>query len=131
MSSETFGEITLEKDTRQRNLMQALKKVEANKGSCGVDGMETSELRAYFKSNPGKLHTEQILQGTFKPSPIRGGFTSQKDNGGATSLGDTHGNRPLCATGAIALVLSEEYREKIFVDQQLWVQDPTGTAGKP
>ena len=36
--------------------MQALKKVEANKGSCGVDGMETSELRAYFKSNPGKLY---------------------------------------------------------------------------
>ncbi len=46
--------------------MQALKKVEANKGSCGVDGMETSELRAYFKSNPGKL-TEQILQGTSGP----------------------------------------------------------------
>ncbi len=44
--------------------MQALKKVEANKGSCGVDGMETSELRAYFKSNPGKL-TEQILQRYF------------------------------------------------------------------
>ena len=48
--------------------MQALKKVEANKGSCGVDGMETSELRAYFKSNPGKL-TEQILQGTFRKGP--------------------------------------------------------------
>ena len=65
MSSETFGEITLRKDTRQRgNLMRALKKVEANKGSCGVDGMETSELSLLQKSNPGKL-TEQILQGTF------------------------------------------------------------------
>ena len=50
--------------------MQALKKVEANKGSWVLTAWETSELRAYFKSNPGKL-TEQILQGTFKPSPIR------------------------------------------------------------
>lgn len=74
MSNETFGEITLERILARGNLMQALKKVEANKGSCGVDGMETSELRAYFKSNPGKL-TEQILQGTFKP------FTSQKTTG--------------------------------------------------
>ena len=79
MSSETFGEITLERILARGNLMQALKKVEANKGSCGVDGMETSELRAYFKSNPGKL-TEQILQGTFKPSPIRR-VTSQKTTG--------------------------------------------------
>ena len=42
MSSETFGEITLERILARGNLMQALKKVEANKGSCGVDGMETS-----------------------------------------------------------------------------------------
>ena len=61
--------------------MQALKKVEANKGSCGVDGMETSELRAYFKSNPGKL-TEQILQGYFlSPLAYKEGFTSQKTTG--------------------------------------------------
>ena len=39
MSSETFGEITLERILARGNLMQALKKVEANKGSCGVDGM--------------------------------------------------------------------------------------------
>ena len=59
VSSETFGEITLERILARGNLMQALKKVEANKGSCGVDGMETSELRAYFKSNPlGNLQSK-------------------------------------------------------------------------
>ena len=45
--------------------MQALKKVEANKKVHAVlTAWETSELRAYFKSNPGKL-TEQILQRYF------------------------------------------------------------------
>ncbi len=48
MSSETFGEITLERILARGNLMQALKKVEANKGSCGA---------------------EQILQGTFRKGP--------------------------------------------------------------
>ena len=112
MSSETFGEITLERILARGNLMQALKKVEANKGSCGVDGMETSELRAYFKSNPGKL-TEQILQGTFKPSPIRRVYIP-KDNGEQRPWGiPTVIDR--FVQQAIALVLSEEY-EKIFVD---------------
>ncbi len=80
--------------------MQALKKVEANKGSCGVDGMETSELRAYFKSNPGKL-TEQILQGTFRKGPANriwnvGMFTGTAlvPNGMPGGVRGTGNNRP-------------------------------------
>lgn len=112
MSSETFGEITLERILARENLLEALKKVEANKGSCGVDGMETSELRSYFKSNPGKL-TRQILQGRFQASPIRRVYIP-KDNGEQRPLGiPTVIDR--FVQQAIALVLSEEY-EKIFVD---------------
>ena len=88
--------------------------------------METSELRAYFKSNPGKL-TEQILQGTFKPLAYKEGLHPKRQRG-ATSLGDTHGNRPLCATGNS---LSTEARN---TKRFLWItamgSDPTGTAGK-
>ncbi len=67
MSSETFGEITLERILARGNLMQALKKVEANKGSCGVDGMETSELRAYFKSNPWETYRANSFKVLLSP----------------------------------------------------------------
>ena len=36
--------------------MQALKKVEANKGSCGVDGMETSELESLLQIKPWETY---------------------------------------------------------------------------
>jgi RNA-directed DNA polymerase len=45
MSSEAFETITLEGILAPKNLYQALLKVEANKGSAGVDGMGTGELR--------------------------------------------------------------------------------------
>ena len=59
MSSEAFETITLEGILAPKNLYQALLKVEANKGSAGVDGMGTGELRKYFLEHPGEL-TDKI-----------------------------------------------------------------------
>ena len=112
MSNETFGEITLERILVKENLKRAIKKVEANKGACGVDGMQTSELRAYMRENPGKL-TGEILQGTYQAAPIKRVYIA-KENGEQRPLGiPTVVDR--LVQQAVALVLSEEC-EKVFVD---------------
>ena len=50
-----FTEITLEAILSRENLTLALKRVEANKGAPGVDGMTTEELRKYIFEHPVKL----------------------------------------------------------------------------
>ena len=58
MSSEAFKAITLDRILARRNLWEAMKKVQANKGSPGVDGMKTEELKEYFFENPGKTDSD-------------------------------------------------------------------------
>ena len=52
-----FKGITLEAILSQQNLAEALKRVEANKGAPGVDGMRTDELRDYIYQHPGESRT--------------------------------------------------------------------------
>lgn len=54
-----------------RNLSLARNKVIANKGSCGVDFMEVSELKDYIKSHRSNICTSIIHQ-SYKVSAIRG-----------------------------------------------------------
>ena len=112
MSSEAFKAITLDRILAGRNLWEAMKKVQANKGSPGVDGMKTEELKEYFFENPGKL-TAMIRQGEYRPLPIKRVYIP-KDNGEQRPLGiPTVIDR--FVQQAVALVLSEEY-EKLFKD---------------
>lgn len=85
MSSEAFKAITLDRILARRNLWEAMKKVQANKGSPGVDGMKTEELKEYFFENPGKL-TAMIRQGEYRPLPIKRVYIP-KDNGEQRPLG--------------------------------------------
>ena len=85
MSSEAFKAITLDRILAGRNLWEAMKKVQANKGSPGVDGMKTEELKEYFFENPGKL-TAMIRQGEYRPLPIKRVYIP-KDNGEQRPLG--------------------------------------------
>ena len=54
----------------RNNLNQAFKKVRANKGSHGVDGMKVDELLQYLKENGGSLR-QSLLEGSYKPNPVR------------------------------------------------------------
>ncbi|GCD13287.1 group II intron reverse transcriptase/maturase [Clostridium tagluense] len=54
----------------RNNLNQAFKKVRANKGSHGVDGMKVDELLQYLKENGASLR-QLLLEGRYKPNPVR------------------------------------------------------------
>jgi len=52
------------------NLNLAFKKVKANKGSHGIDGMTVDELLQYLKENGDSLR-QSLLEGSYKPNPVR------------------------------------------------------------
>lgn len=60
----------LEKIIDRNNLNQAFKRVKANKGSHGIDGMKVDELLQYLKENGDNLR-QSILDGSYKPNPVR------------------------------------------------------------
>ena len=67
------------------NLSIALKRVEANRGSAGVDGMTTSELRPWLKENWPRIRAALETE-TYEPSPVRW-HAIPKDDGGTRELG--------------------------------------------
>jgi RNA-directed DNA polymerase len=52
------------------NLKQALAQVKRNKGAAGIDGMSVDELAAYLKKHWPMIRA-QLLEGTYKPQPVR------------------------------------------------------------
>ena len=57
-------------DNRSDNLNAAYKKVKANKGSGGIDGMQVDELLPYLKDHRDEL-VRQLREGKYKPNPVR------------------------------------------------------------
>ena len=67
------------------NMNRAYKRVKANKGAPGVDGMTVEEALPWLKEH-GKELTESISNGTFKPQPVRRKGIPKPD-GGERKLG--------------------------------------------
>jgi RNA-directed DNA polymerase len=102
----------LEKIVSRDNLNEAFKRVKANKGSHGVDGMGVDELLHYLKNN-GETIKQQILDGKYRPNPVRR-VEIPKENGKKRNLGiPTVIDRVI--QQAIAQVLTPIY-EKQFSD---------------
>ncbi|MEH7081474.1 group II intron reverse transcriptase/maturase, partial [Neobacillus drentensis] len=53
----------------RENLIEALKRVEKNKGSHGIDGMSVKFLRRHLYENWDSLCTS-IRIGTYEPNPV-------------------------------------------------------------
>ena len=70
----------LEKMVDRENLNAAYKRVKANRGSHGVDGMEVDKLLPYLKQNGARLKRE-ILEGRYQPSPVRRVEIAKPDGG--------------------------------------------------
>ncbi|MCR8634709.1 group II intron reverse transcriptase/maturase [Paenibacillus radicis (ex Xue et al. 2023)] len=60
----------LEEIVSAANLNEAFKRVRANKGAHGVDGMKVDELLQYLKEN-GEAVRQSILDGKYRPNPVR------------------------------------------------------------
>lgn len=99
----------LEKIIDRNNLNQAFKRVKANKGSHGIDGMKVDGLLQYLKENGDSLR-QSILEGSYKPNPVRR-VEIPKQDGKKRPLGiPTAVDRVI--QQAIAQVLSPIFEEK-------------------
>jgi group II intron reverse transcriptase/maturase len=69
----------------RENLLQAYKRVRADKGAAGVDGLDIDQTsRQVVTTRP--LLREQLLRGTYRPRPVRR-VTIPKPDGGERELG--------------------------------------------
>lgn len=90
----------------RENMLQALKRVEKNKGSHGVDMMPVQNLRQHIVENWLTIK-EEILKGTYQPQPVRR-IEIPKPDGGVRLLGIPTVTDRLIQQ-AIAQVLSRIY----------------------
>lgn len=67
------------------NMRQALKRVRANKGSPGVDGMTVQQLPEFLKTEWPRLK-QALLEGSYQPEPVRR-VEIPKPDGGVRQLG--------------------------------------------
>lgn len=94
-ASRSFNRIWKERDNAQPklleeilerdNLNRAYKRVKANKGAAGIDGMTVEEALPYLKEHKEEL-LPRILRGKYTPSPVRR-VEIPKPDGGIRKLG--------------------------------------------
>ena len=69
----------------RENLQQAWKRVRANKGAAGVDGLDINQTTVRLRTEWPAIR-EQLLSGTYRPQPVRR-VTIPKPDGGERELG--------------------------------------------
>lgn len=84
-TSSADSDNLMEKILSKSNMVMALKRVEKNMGSHGVDGMKVDELRPFLKQNWLPIK-EGILKGKYKPNAVRR-VEIPKPDGGIRLLG--------------------------------------------
>src|SRR5665213_1895291 len=85
IESRAAAEPSMEAIVERDNLRKALAQVKRNKGAAGVDGMSIGALASYLKEHWLAIRA-QLLDGTYKPQPVRRVEIS-KATGGTRLLG--------------------------------------------
>jgi RNA-directed DNA polymerase len=85
VESQAAGGPLMEAIVERDNLRKALAHVKRNKGAAGVDGMSLDALAPYLKEHWPAIRA-QLLEGTYKPRPVRR-VEIPKASGGTRSLG--------------------------------------------
>ena len=98
--------VMLNQILERKNMIQALGRVEDNKGSHGVDMMPVETLRQHILENWQTIKS-QILNGTYEPQPVRR-VEIPKPDGGVRLLGIPTVTDRLIQQ-AISQILSKEY----------------------
>lgn len=68
--TESAGQALLEQALARGNMQRAWKRVKANKGAAGVDGMDIVQTGQYL-TTVWPVIREQLRAGTYRPSPVR------------------------------------------------------------
>ena len=94
-ASRSFNRIWKERDSAQPRLLEAIlykdnfnrayKRVKANKGAPGIDGMTIEEALPYLKEHQQEI-TDRIYRGKYTPSSVRR-VEIPKPDGGVRKLG--------------------------------------------
>jgi RNA-directed DNA polymerase len=81
-----FSNDLFERLLQRENLSTAWKRVRANKGAAGVDGMTIEAFPAWARSGHWKRVTTELATGRYNPSPVRR-VEIDKPDGGTRQLG--------------------------------------------
>lgn len=82
----TFSAHLLEPILMPANILQAWKRVRANKGAAGIDGMTIDDFPAWAKSGNWKRIASELRSGQYQLSPVRR-VEIDKPDGGKRQLG--------------------------------------------
>ncbi len=83
--AESTGPGLLEAALARENMQQAWKRVRANKGAVGIDGLDIDQTAERLRVEWPDIR-EQLLSGTYRPQPVRR-VTIPKPDGGERELG--------------------------------------------
>src|SRR6266702_3066149 len=85
VESQAAGGPSMEAIVERDNLRRALAHVKRNKGAAGIDGMSLDALAPHLKEHWPAIRA-QLLEGTYKPQPVRR-VEIPKASGGTRPLG--------------------------------------------
>jgi RNA-directed DNA polymerase len=83
--SQTHCPSVMREVLEPENLGSALRQVQANKGSPGIDGMTVEALTEFLRQHWPRIR-QQLMNGTYKPQPVRR-VEIPKPDGGTRKLG--------------------------------------------
>ena len=72
------GRTLIEEILEPENLAQAWKRVKANKGAPGIDGMTVEDFPAFARKEWPRI-TNAIAEGTYRPAPVRRSWIDKPD----------------------------------------------------
>jgi len=81
-----FSNDLFERVLQEDNLSAAWKRVRANKGAAGIDGMTIDEFPAWVRTGHWKALKQQLVTACYQPSPVRR-VEIAKPDGGTRQLG--------------------------------------------
>ena len=81
-----FSVILLELTLKPSNILEAWKRVRANKGAAGIDGMTIDDFPTWAKDGNWKRIMSELRLGQYQPSPVRR-VEIDKPDGGKRQLG--------------------------------------------